>query len=94
MCDGPEEMFGRELNQRNILFFVDFWSCVRTDNFFCHVLDLKKCFLVSKKKKMKKMLTAAERLVLVLRFRPEKKYFRASVPVLREILTVHGVCEC
>ena len=27
-------MFGRELNLRNILVFVDSWSCVRTENFF------------------------------------------------------------
>ena len=34
LCNRPEEMFGRELNLRNILVFVDFWSCVRTENFF------------------------------------------------------------
>ena len=34
LCDRPEEMFGGELNLRNILVFVDFWSCVRTENFF------------------------------------------------------------
>ena len=50
LCDRPEEMFGGELNLRNILVFVDFWSCVRTENFFfCHVLDLRKCLLVKKK---------------------------------------------
>ena len=34
LCDRPEEMFGRELNLRNSLVFVDFWSCVRIENFF------------------------------------------------------------
>ena len=34
LCNRPEEMFGRELNLRNILVFVDFWSCVRIENFF------------------------------------------------------------
>ena len=49
-CDRPEEMFGGELNLRNILVFADFWSCVRTENFFfCDVLDLRKCLLVKKK---------------------------------------------
>ena len=62
--------------------------------FFCHVLDLRKCLLV-KKKIIKKInnkiiglvLTAAERHNLVLRL-SWKRFGRASVPVLREILTV------
>ena len=68
--------------------------------FFCHVLDLRKCLLVKKKIIIKKnnkiiglALTAAERHNLVLRF-SWKRFGRASVPVLREILTVHGACEC
>ena len=39
------------------------------------------------------VLTAAERHNLVLRL-SWKGFGRASVPVLREILTVHGACEC
>ena len=54
LCNRPEEMFGRELNLRNILVFVDFWSCLRIENFFCHVLDLRKCLLVKKKIKKNK----------------------------------------
>ena len=74
LCNRPEEMFGRELNLRNILVLVIFGRAFELRIFFCHVLDLRKCLLV-KKKIIKKnnnkiiglVLTAAERHYLVLR---------------------------
>ena len=68
-------MFGRELNLRNILVFVDFWSCVRIENFFLSCARPEEVFAREKKKIIKEInnkiiglvLTAAERHNLVLR---------------------------
>ena len=49
LCNRPEEMFGRELNLRNILVLVIFGRAFELRIFFCHVLDLRKCLLVKKK---------------------------------------------
>ena len=74
LCNRPEEMFGRELNLRNILVFVDFWSCVRIENFFLSCARPEEVFAREKKiiKKINNkiiglVLTAAERHNLVLR---------------------------
>ena len=47
-------MFGRELNLRNILVFVDFWSCVRIDNFFLSCARPEEVFTREKKNNKKK----------------------------------------
>ena len=49
LCDRPEEIFGRELNLRNILVLWIFGRVFELRIFFCHVLKLRKCLLVKKK---------------------------------------------
>ena len=46
-------MFGRELNLRNILVFVDFWSCVRIENFFLSCARPEEVFAREKKNNKK-----------------------------------------
>ena len=53
LCNRPEEMFGRELNLRNILVFVDFWSCVRIEKFFLSCARPEEVFAREKKNNKK-----------------------------------------
>ena len=67
-----------------------FLSCARPEEVFARE---KKIIIKKNNKIIGLVLTAAERHNLVLRL-SWKRFGRASVPVLREILTVHGACEC
>ena len=49
LCDRPEEFFGREFNLRINWFLCIFGRVFELRMFFCCVLDLKNCLLVSKK---------------------------------------------